>query len=126
MTYDGFLGAAARLYADGHDLEDPLSSPVYGDFRGFSPTYLITRSRDMFLSDTARTYRKLRAAEVVADLHVYEGVAHADYLILVDSPESEEMTSRCCYVWLCLRRSARSSGSTSTRRDRRCLDGGRL
>ena len=47
--------------------------------------------RDMFLSDTARTHRKLRAAGVVADLHVYEGVAHADYLILVDSPESKDM-----------------------------------
>ena len=91
VTYDGFLGAAARLYADGHDLKDPLLSPVYGDFEGFPPTYLITGTRDMFLSDTARTHRKLRAAGVVADLHVYEGVAHADYLILVGSPESEDV-----------------------------------
>ena len=91
VTYDGFLGAAARLYADGHDLKDPLLSPVYGDFEGFPPTYLITGTRDMFLSDTARTHRKLRAAGVVADLHVYEGVAHADYLILVGSPESNDV-----------------------------------
>ena len=91
VTYDGFLGAAARLYADGHDMKDPLISPVYGDFEGFPPTYLITGTRDMFLSDTARTHRKLRAAGVVADLHVYEGVAHADYLILVGSPESEDV-----------------------------------
>ena len=91
VTYDGLLGAAARLYADGHDLKDPLISPVYGDFAGFPPTYLITGTRDMFLSDTARTHRKLRAAGVVADLHVYEGVAHADYLILVGSPESEDV-----------------------------------
>lgn len=91
VTYDGFLGAAARLYADGHNLKDPLISPVYGDFEGFPPTYLITGTRDMFLSDTARTHRKLRAAGVTADLHVYEGVAHADYLILVGSPESEDV-----------------------------------
>ncbi len=91
VTYDGFLGAAARLYADGHDLKDPLISPVYGDFEGFPPTYLISGTRDMFLSDTARTHRKLRAAGAVADLHVYEGLAHADYLILVGSPESEDV-----------------------------------
>ncbi len=91
VTYDGFLGAAARLYADGRDLRDPLISPVYGDFEGFPPTCLITGTRDMFLSDTARTHRKLRAAGVVADLHVYEGVAHADYLILADSPESKDV-----------------------------------
>ena len=27
----------ARLYANGHDLKDPLLSPVYGDMRGFPP-----------------------------------------------------------------------------------------
>ena len=91
VTYDGLLGAAAQLYADGHDLKDPLISPVYGDFAGFPPTYLITGTRDMFLSDTARTHRKLRAAGVDADLHVYEGVAHADYLILTESPESKDV-----------------------------------
>ena len=91
VTYDGLLGAAAQLYADGHDLKDPLLSPVYGDFAGFPPTYLITGTRDMFLSDTARTHRKLRAAGVIADLHVYEGVAHADYLILTESPESKDV-----------------------------------
>ncbi len=91
VTYDGLLKGAAELYADGHDMKDPLISPVYGDFEGFPPTYLITGTRDIFLSDTARTHRKLRAAGVVADLHVYEGVAHADYLILVDSPESKDM-----------------------------------
>ena len=91
VTYDGLLGGAAQLHADGHDLKDPLLSPVYGDFAGFPPTYLITGTRDMFLSDTARTHRKLRAAGVVADLHVYEGVAHADYLILTESPESKDV-----------------------------------
>src|SRR5262249_57772899 len=30
----------ARLYANGHDLKDPLLSPVYGDMRGFPPTML--------------------------------------------------------------------------------------
>ncbi len=90
VTYDGMLGAAARLYAGGHDLKDPLLSPVYGDFAGFPPTYLVTGTRDMFLSDTARTHRKLREAGVVAELNVYEAVSHADYLIVADSPESQQ------------------------------------
>ena len=91
VTYDGLLKGAAQLYANGQDLKDPLISPVYGDFEGFPPTYLITGTRDMFLSDTARTHRKMREAGVVADLHVYEGVAHADYLILTESPESKDV-----------------------------------
>lgn len=60
MTYDGSLGASARLDANGRDMKDPLLSLVYGDFAGFPPTILITGTRDMFLSDTARTHQKLR------------------------------------------------------------------
>ena len=91
QTYDGLLRSAAQLYADGHDLKDPLISPVYGDFAGFPPTYLVTGTRDMLLSDTARTHRQLRSAGAVADLNVYEGVSHADYLLVPDSPESKDV-----------------------------------
>lgn len=91
VTYDGVLSAAARLYAGKHDLKDPLISPLYGDFTGFPPTILITGTRDMFLSDVARTHRKLRAVGVTADLHVYEGMSHAGYIVSPDTPESEDM-----------------------------------
>ena len=91
VTYDGILSAAARLYANGHDLEDPLISPVYGDFKGFPPTYLVTGTRDLFLSDTVRTHRKLRNAGIIADLNVYEGMSHGGYLIVPNSPESMQV-----------------------------------
>lgn len=91
VTYDGSLGAAARLYADGRDLKSPLISPVYGDFEGFPPTYLVTGTRDLFLSDVVRVHRKMRVAGVIADLNVYEGSSHGDYLRVVDSPEFEQV-----------------------------------
>lgn len=91
VTYDGGLGAAARLYAGENDLKNPLLSPIYGDFRGFPPTILTTGTRDMFLSDVSRTHRKLRSAGIVADLHVYEGMSHAGYLIAPETPESYDM-----------------------------------
>ena len=87
VTYDGMLAGAARLYANGTELTDPLISPVYGDFAGFPATYLVTGTRDMLLSDTARVHRKLRQAGVVADLNVYEGLSHAEYAFLTGSPE---------------------------------------
>lgn len=93
VTYDGVLGAAAELYGGGHDLKDPLISPVYGDFEGFPPTYFVTGTRDMFLSDTARTHRKMRRAGVIADLNVFEGMSHAGYIVVLDSPESRELFS---------------------------------
>ena len=90
VSYDGALEGAAKLYADGRDLKTPLISPVYGDFNGFPPSYLVTGTRDLLLSDTVRVHRKMRAAGVVADLNVYEGVSHAEYLIVVDAPEAEQ------------------------------------
>ena len=88
VTYEGVLEAAAKLYVAENDLKSTLVSPVYGSFTGFPPTILVSGTRDMFLSDTVRTHRKLRVADVVADLHVYEGMAHAQYLYDIDSPES--------------------------------------
>ena len=88
VTYDGILHGAARLYAGGHALKDPLISPVYGRFEGFPPVYLVTGTRDLFLSDTARTHRKLRSAGIIADLNVYEGMSHAGYSILPTTLES--------------------------------------
>ena len=90
-TYDGTLGAAARLYVGDHSMTDALVSPVYGDFQGFPPTFLVTGTRDMFLSDTARTHRKLREAGAIADLLVFEGMSHAGYWISPKTPESRDM-----------------------------------
>ncbi|WP_435211524.1 alpha/beta hydrolase fold domain-containing protein [Luminiphilus sp. nBUS_16] len=88
VTYEGVLESAAKLYVADNDFRSALVSPVYGSFSGFPPTILISGTRDMFLSDTVRTHRKLRGADVVSDLHVYEGMAHAQYLYDIDSPES--------------------------------------
>ena len=91
LTYDHLLAAAALLYANGEDLRNPLISPVYGDFSGFPPTILTTGTRDLFLSDVARAHRKLRESDVVAELHVFEGMSHAGYLSPPNSPESLSM-----------------------------------
>jgi len=42
------------------------------------------------LSDTVRVHRKLRAAGVEAELHVFEGMSHGDYFGLPHSAESRE------------------------------------
>jgi epsilon-lactone hydrolase len=77
VSTDGFCDAAASFYANGHDMRDPMLSPVYGDMHGFPPTILTTGTRDLLLSNTVRVHRKLRQAGVEAALHVYEGQSHA-------------------------------------------------
>ena len=90
VTWDGWLGRAALLYAAGKDLKDPQLSPIYGDFDKFPPTILTSGTRDLFLSNTVRTHRKLRRAGIRADLHVYEGQSHAQYGFNADAPETKE------------------------------------
>ena len=93
----------AKLYANGHDLKDPLLSPVYGDMHGFPPAILTTGTRDLLLSNTVRVHRKLRQAGVEAELEVYEGQSHAQYMRDGNAPETKEA----------FRKSPASSTSTS-------------
>jgi monoterpene epsilon-lactone hydrolase len=90
VSNDGWLGDAAKLYANGTDLRDPQLSPIYGDYAGFPPTILTSGTRDLFLSNTVRVHRKLRQAGVVADLHVFEGQSHAQYAGDAFAPETKE------------------------------------
>ena len=42
------------------------------------------------MSDAVRAHRALRRAGVEAELHIYEGQSHGDYLYVMNAPESEE------------------------------------
>jgi acetyl esterase/lipase len=90
VSYNGSLRHAAELYANGHDLKEPLLSPIYGDFTGFPPAILTSGTRDLFLSLTVLTHRKLRRAGVEAELQVFEGMSHGDYQADPFAPETKE------------------------------------
>ena len=90
VSYNGYISRAAKLYANGHDLKDPQLSPIYGDFHGFPPAILTSGTRDLFLSLTVLTHRKLRQAGVEASLQVFEGMSHAQYLFNPYAPETKE------------------------------------
>jgi len=91
VSYNGYLRHAAELYANGHDLKDPQLSPIYGDFTGFPPAILTSGTRDLFLSLTVLTHRKLRRAGVEAELQVFEGMSHAQYNFNPSLPEAKEV-----------------------------------
>jgi len=107
-VYEGFIEAAVKLYAGGLDLTDPRISPIYGDVDGFPPTLLVSGTRDAFLSNTVRTHIKLREAGGVADLLVYEGMSHGDYLHEYTSPETRHWATELSgFLAQHLRRSSR-------------------
>jgi acetyl esterase/lipase len=90
VAYGANCDRRAALYANGHDLTDPMLSPVFGDMHGFPPTILTSGTRDLLLSNTVRVHRKLRQAGVEAVLQVFEGLAHAKYYRDVGAPETKE------------------------------------
>ncbi len=87
---DASCDKRAALYTNGHDLKDPMLSPLFGDMHGFPPAILTSGTRDLLLSNTVRVHRKLRQAGVEAFLQVYEGQSHAQYSRDVDAPETKE------------------------------------
>jgi acetyl esterase/lipase len=90
VSWEGGVAEAISLYVGDFAYDHPYVSPIYGDFSGFPPTYVIAGTRDLMLSDAVRAHRKLRAAGVEADLHVYEGHSHGDYLVLWNEPDGRE------------------------------------
>jgi acetyl esterase/lipase len=90
VSYSRMQEASHLLYANGRDLKDPMLSPVYGDFHGFLPAILLSGTRDLFLSTTVRVHRRLRQAGVEAQLVVFEGQSHTQYLIDPSAPETRD------------------------------------
>jgi monoterpene epsilon-lactone hydrolase len=78
----GYKNQADKLYAAPFagkaSLTDPLVSPIYAQYTpDFPATVLATSTRDLFLSNSARLYWKLKDAGVPAELNVAEGMWHA-------------------------------------------------
>lgn len=78
-------------YYGGHDLSDPLLSPMVSDriLAGFPPTLIITATRGAELSSAVNTHRLLVRNGVEAELHVWDGLGHA-FFANPSLPESME------------------------------------
>lgn len=93
VTLKAGLPECNALYAAGRDLTDPYLSPLYADFtRGFAPTLIQSGTRDLFLSNSVLLHRKLRAAGIEAELHVWEAMPHGGFGF-GPVPENEEISA---------------------------------
>ncbi len=80
-------------YAAGHDVADPLITPIHGDFHDTAPALLVSGTRDLFLSGTALLQRRMQSHGVDARLVVFEAMWHgfnADINIDEEIPEAVE------------------------------------
>ncbi|WP_223690689.1 alpha/beta hydrolase [Leifsonia poae] len=89
----GGLTTMADFYRGEYPLEHPYVSPLFGEFTAeFPPTILTAGTRDFLLSDTVRMHRKLLAAGVRAELHVWEGAPHG--MFMGRAPEDREQLTQ--------------------------------
>ncbi len=89
------LENSALAYAPKSEFKNPYVSPVYGDFtRNFPPTLIQVGSKEIFLSNAIRMYRKLDDANKEVKLDVYEGMWHVwqGHYLLPESKKAVENT----------------------------------
>ena len=70
------LASFAQHYLQGHDARDMQASPVYGILLNLPPLQIQVGSAEVLLDDSFRYAEKARAAGLIADLHVWEGLPH--------------------------------------------------
>lgn len=63
-------------YAAGEELEQPLISPLFGDFGDFPPTYIQVGDNEILLNDAAMLHKKMVKANVSVKIDVYKGMWH--------------------------------------------------
>lgn len=71
-----YLKSMIENYASGQALDDPLISPLFGDFEGFPPTYIQVGDNEVLLADATMLHKKMIQANVSAKLDVFKGMWH--------------------------------------------------
>jgi acetyl esterase/lipase len=79
---------AARLYADGHDLQDPRLSPIHGDLADLPPTRILVGTRDILAPDCISFTEIADACGCDIELVIGPDMFHV--WMLFDSPEGQE------------------------------------
>jgi acetyl esterase/lipase len=83
-----FSEYAAKLYLADHVATDPLASPVYGDYHGFSRSLILCGSLEVLEDDARNLHRALLDAGVDSTLTLYEGSTHVWPLKTIESDAS--------------------------------------
>lgn len=61
---------------EGENLDNPLISPLFGDFEGFPPVYIQVGENEILLSDAMELHKKLQKAGVPAKIDRFKGMWH--------------------------------------------------
>ena len=71
-----YLKSMIENYAPDQPLDDPLISPLFGEFEGFPPTYIQVGDNEVLLSDATMLHKKMIQANVSVKLDAFKGMWH--------------------------------------------------
>lgn len=71
-----YIDRMIEAYGVGHDLSNPLISPLFGDFKGFPPTYIQVGENEILLSDSVRLHQAFVEKNVSVRMDIYPGMWH--------------------------------------------------
>jgi len=92
--------AFLAAYAAPEDMTNPYASPIYGDFKkGYPPVLIQAGTKELVLSDAVRLYQALKTAGGVAELDVYEGMAHVFQAYMTGTPEQHAAYAEATHWW---------------------------
>ncbi|PAB58357.1 alpha/beta hydrolase [Anaeromicrobium sediminis] len=83
------LEGSAKIYAGKEELDNPLISPIYANYKDFPPMMILAGSREVLLSDSMNLARKAALNNTTVNLIVWDNLYH---VFAADSnlPESKE------------------------------------
>lgn len=71
-----YLERMIENYVKDEALDNPMISPLFGDFAGFPPVYIQVGDNEILLSDSTRLHKKMIQANVSAKIDVFKGMWH--------------------------------------------------
>jgi acetyl esterase/lipase len=64
------------LYLNERDPKDPMVSPIYGEYHGLPPMYLLVSDSEMLLDDSLRLARRAQLYKVAVRVDIWRRVPH--------------------------------------------------
>ncbi len=87
LVSDEVLSEMTQAYV-GEDVRNPLASPLYGDYEGLPPLFLLVGGREILLDDALRVADKARKAGVDVTYFRGDGLVHVWPVLAPTAPES--------------------------------------
>jgi acetyl esterase/lipase len=84
------LREGGEIYLNGANPENPLASPLYGDFTGLPPMLIQVGDGEILLDDSTRLAARARSAGVNIELQIWEAMPHVWQISQAFLPEARD------------------------------------